>query len=126
MDRKASERLFQGLQEFVNLGDSIAEFWSFSEQWPDFFPVSFHHCHEPTETFAWSENSHRLVLAIRDILRAVWQTGSKRTLALLLGVGSDVQNLINTSFVYNFGNPFSGTHFGAPRQFSGRLRFTFR
>jgi hypothetical protein len=38
----------------------------------------------------------------------------------------DVQNLINTPFVYNFANPFSGTHFGAPRQFSGRLRFTFR
>jgi hypothetical protein len=38
----------------------------------------------------------------------------------------DIQNLANTPFVYNFGNPFSGTHFGAPRQFSGRLKFTFR
>jgi hypothetical protein len=38
----------------------------------------------------------------------------------------DIQNLANTAFVYNFGNPFSGTHFGAPRQLSGRLKFTFR
>jgi hypothetical protein len=38
----------------------------------------------------------------------------------------DIQNLMNTPFVYNFSNPFSGTHFGAPRQLSGRLQFTFR
>jgi hypothetical protein len=38
----------------------------------------------------------------------------------------DIQNLLNTPFVYNFSNPFSGTHFGAPRQVSGRLQFTFR
>jgi hypothetical protein len=38
----------------------------------------------------------------------------------------DIQNLLNAPFVYNFSNPFSGTHFGAPRQVSGRLQFTFR
>ena len=37
----------------------------------------------------------------------------------------DVQNLTNKRFAYNFGNPFSGTHFGHPRLWSGRIRFSF-
>ena len=37
----------------------------------------------------------------------------------------DVQNLADRAFVYNFGNPFSGTHFGYPRMAGGRLKFTF-
>ena len=37
----------------------------------------------------------------------------------------DVQNLADHDFVYNFGNPFSGTHFGYPRLLGGRLKFTF-
>ncbi len=38
----------------------------------------------------------------------------------------DVQNIIDRAFAYNFGNPFEGTHFGAPRRWSGSLRFSFR
>ncbi len=38
----------------------------------------------------------------------------------------DVQNIFNRTFAYNFGNPFEGTHFGAPRRWSGSLRFSFR
>jgi hypothetical protein len=37
-----------------------------------------------------------------------------------------VENLANKRFVYNFGNPFSGTHFGHPRLLSARIKFTFR
>lgn len=37
----------------------------------------------------------------------------------------DVQNLVDHAFIYNFGNPFSGTHFGYPRMVGGRLKFTF-
>jgi len=37
-----------------------------------------------------------------------------------------VENIANRRFVYNFGNPFSGTHFGYPRQWSGRIKFIFR
>ncbi len=36
-----------------------------------------------------------------------------------------VQNLTGKRFVYNFGNPFSGTHFGYPRLLSGRIKFVF-
>jgi hypothetical protein len=38
----------------------------------------------------------------------------------------DVQNIANRKFVYNFGNPFSGTHFGYPRLWGGRIRFVLR
>jgi hypothetical protein len=38
----------------------------------------------------------------------------------------DAQNLANKRFAYNFGSPFEGTHFGHPRLWSGRLKFTFR
>ena len=36
-----------------------------------------------------------------------------------------VENIANRRFVYNFGNPFSGTHFGHPRLFSARIKFLF-
>jgi outer membrane receptor protein involved in Fe transport len=38
----------------------------------------------------------------------------------------DAQNLTNKRFAYNFGSPFEGTHFGYPRLWSGRLKFTFK
>jgi len=37
----------------------------------------------------------------------------------------DIRNLANRPFAYNFGNPFSGTHFGHPRMWSGRIRIGF-
>ena len=37
----------------------------------------------------------------------------------------DVRNLTNERFAYNFGNPFSGTHFGHPRLWSARLILEF-
>ncbi len=37
-----------------------------------------------------------------------------------------VENIANRRFVHNFGNPFSGTHFGHPRMFQARVKFTFR
>jgi hypothetical protein len=38
----------------------------------------------------------------------------------------EVRNIANKAFVYNFGNPFSGTHFGYPRLWGGRIKFVFR
>ena len=37
----------------------------------------------------------------------------------------DIRNLTNQRFAYNFGNPFSGTHFGHPRLWSARLILDF-
>ncbi len=39
--------------------------------------------------------------------------------------GLEVFNLFDDSYAYNFGNPFSGTHFGAPRSVAATLRVTF-
>ena len=36
------------------------------------------------------------------------------------------ENIGDQRFVYNFGNPFSGTHFGYPRRWTGRIRLVFR
>lgn len=43
-----------------------------------------------------------------------------------LSVQFDVLNFTDRRFAYNFGNPFEGTHFGAPRQWNARLRLAFR
>ncbi len=42
-------------------------------------------------------------------------------------VGSQfvIENIANEKFVYNFGSPFEGTHFGHPRLWGGRLKLTF-
>jgi outer membrane receptor for Fe3+-dicitrate len=40
-----------------------------------------------------------------------------------LGAQFDIQNITDRPFAYNFGNPFSGTHFGYPRLWSGGIRF---
>jgi hypothetical protein len=50
----------------------------------------------------------------------------RREARVAISAQLDAQNLFNKRFVYNFGNPFSGTHFGCPRLWSGRLKFTFR
>jgi hypothetical protein len=38
----------------------------------------------------------------------------------------DLQNIADRKFVYNFGNPFSGTHFGYPRVWGVRMKFVVR
>jgi hypothetical protein len=38
----------------------------------------------------------------------------------------DIRNFTDHRFAYNFGNPFEGTHFGHPRMWSGRIKFTLR
>ena len=41
-------------------------------------------------------------------------------------LGVQVMNLFDARYAYNFGNPFSGTHFGAPRTAAVTLRVQFR
>ena len=43
-----------------------------------------------------------------------------------VGAQLDLQNLANRDFAFNWGNPFSGTHFGYPRLIAGSLKFTFK
>ena len=41
-------------------------------------------------------------------------------------LGLQVFNLLDADYAYNFGNVFSGTHFGAPRTFAVSLQLQFR
>lgn len=43
-----------------------------------------------------------------------------------VSLGASVLNAFDRRYAFNFGNPFSGTHFGAPRQFRVDLTATFR
>jgi hypothetical protein len=43
-----------------------------------------------------------------------------------VSVRAAVLNLLDARYAYNFGNPFSGTHFGAPRTASVTLRLETR
>jgi len=43
-----------------------------------------------------------------------------------VGAQLDVQNLADRDFAFNWGNPFSGTHFGYPRLIAGSLKFSFK
>ena len=43
-----------------------------------------------------------------------------------MSVRASVINLFDASYAYNFGNPFSGTHFGAPRTASVAVRVDTR
>jgi hypothetical protein len=45
---------------------------------------------------------------------------------VVVSAAVNVQNLTDRAFVFNFGNPFSGTHFGYPRMWAGELKFRFR
>ncbi|MDA2923999.1 hypothetical protein MYX65_04980 [Acidobacteria bacterium AH-259-L09] len=45
---------------------------------------------------------------------------------LMVRLQFDIRNLTNERFAYNFGNPFSGTHFGHPRLWSARIKLAFR
>ena len=50
----------------------------------------------------------------------IWRRGRRSA-----RVRVSIFNLFDDRYAYNFGNPFSGTHFGAPRSLSiaGRLAF---
>ena len=50
----------------------------------------------------------------------IWRSGTRT-----VQVRAAVLNLLDAEYAYNFGNPFSGTHFGAPRTVSLALRARF-
>ena len=49
-----------------------------------------------------------------------------RTAGAALSLRASVLNLFDARYAYNFGNPFSGTHFGAPRTFALSVRIEAR
>jgi hypothetical protein len=51
----------------------------------------------------------------------VWETVRAQ-----VSLRASVLNLFGARYAYNFGNPFSGTHFGAPRSASVTVRVETR
>ena len=49
-----------------------------------------------------------------------------RTNAVSVVLRGAVLNLFDARYAFNFGNPFSGTHFGAPRTAAISLAFEFK
>jgi outer membrane receptor protein involved in Fe transport len=55
-------------------------------------------------------------------MQAHWRLVTRPRLAVTAIVWVD--NIFNASYAFNFGNPFSGTHFGAPRRMGVTIRLT--
>jgi len=65
-------RLFAGLEKFVNLGDSAADFERFAQLWPTFYPVEIRKGKPPMKPLGFIPELHLVVLGYRDYLRRVW------------------------------------------------------
>jgi outer membrane receptor protein involved in Fe transport len=61
----------------------------------------------------------------RTIVSVVLTAPVLRTSIATATLGVQMLNLFDASYAYNFGNPFSGTHFGAPRTIAASLRLQF-
>src|SRR5262249_54831453 len=62
----------------------------------------------------------------RKIFNLSGGVGLLRDSRVTVGAQVAIQNIAGERFADNFGNPFSGTHFGYPRLWSGRIRVSFR
>jgi hypothetical protein len=62
--------------------------------------------------------------------RTLWNVAAGKSVLrsdhMDLSARVEVWNLTNRAYAFNFGNPFSGTHFGAPRTLALKLRLDFR
>ena len=89
------ERLFRGLQRFVNAGDSLDDYRALSKGWPGFWPHKLFDAHG--KSLAWADDCRALFLVFRDGLRYVWTPSpdalKRGTLSFLLGIGGEFQTL---------------------------------
>jgi hypothetical protein len=72
---KYKERLFQGLENFANFGNSFAEYRTFAQEWPTFCPVEVRSkkTNEPMG-FLLDQTYHWVTKGMRDYLRRVWRS----------------------------------------------------
>jgi hypothetical protein len=64
------QRLYYGLERFVNAGDGPEEYKALSKAWSSFWPLDLQD--GPGDELAWTGACHRLFLVYRDTLRRVW------------------------------------------------------
>jgi len=58
------QRLYKGLERFVNAGDAPEDYKALSKAWSSFWPLDLQG--------AWSDACYRIFLVYRDTLRRVW------------------------------------------------------
>jgi hypothetical protein len=68
-----TERLFAGLEVFVNLGNSYEDYCNFAKQWPTFCPVALRNSSGELVRLLPNKNLHDLVIIYRNFLRLVWR-----------------------------------------------------
>ena len=89
------ERLWKGIERFVNCGDDIHDFQNLGRAFPDLWPARIYYQPDsethPPEPLTWHPACHRLFLLYRDCLRALWNASSPasslREPEFLLGIG---------------------------------------
>lgn len=64
-----AKRFWNGLERFVNTGDSLEDYGVLRKAWPTFWPVAIE---TRGRSLAWSDEAHPLFKFYRDILRALW------------------------------------------------------
>ena len=69
---------------------------------------------------------HRQRVKARTLLNLSFGVDLLRVDDVTFSARLDIRNLTNEAFAFNFGNPFSGTHFGHPRLWRVELSFGFR
>ena len=61
----------------------------------------------------------------RTVISVLFNAPVFRKGGTTVSAGVQIVNLFDEHYAYNFGNPFSGTHFGAPRSVAATLRVAF-
>ena len=94
-------RLYSGLGQFVNLGDSADEFRKFRNLWPKFTPVEFRKGSRLGQSMHLTSDMHLLVIIFRDYMRRVWmsdpEADSRGFADILLGLQVEEANVPSES-----------------------------
>ncbi len=92
------DRLWKGLERFVNCGDSKQDYQALGHGFPRFWPLNLQDTQG--KSLAWTDTCHSLFLVYRDVLRRVWASEKSAVLGghsvpFLLGIGSEFDAIGN-------------------------------
>lgn len=99
-DQADVKRLWNGLERFVNTGDSLEDYGVLRKAWPTFWPVAIE---TRGRSFAWSDEAHPLFIFYRNVLRGLWArdpaTSTNGTYVnLLFGIHKPPASLLKKCF----------------------------
>ena len=83
------ERLFAGLEKFVNLGDGCEYYRKLGKQCPTFWPIGIQD--GEGHFLDWAPECHKIGLVYRNYLRRLWESKPRdETLPVLLGISHEI------------------------------------